>query len=95
MFCVIPRIRSIQALQEYRLQVVFDDGKECIYDVNDDIDTIEGYSDLRTVYGLFEQARLDESRTCVIWTDFIDLPSDTIYEYGKPNIPADVGTCIK
>lgn len=92
---MIPRIRSVQPLHGYRLQVVFDDGKECIYDVNDDIDTIEGYSDLRTVYGLFEQARLDESRTCVIWTDFIDLPSDTIYEYGKPDILANVGTCSK
>ena len=25
----------------------------------------------------------DLSRTCVYWTEDIDLPSDTIYEYGK------------
>ena len=62
------------------LHVVFDDGKDCIYDVNDDINTIKGYEDLRNIHGLFEQVQLDESRTCVYWNDFIDLPSDAIYE---------------
>ena len=31
---------------------------------------------------LIEQVQLDESRTCVYWNDYINLPSDTIYEYG-------------
>ena len=62
------------------LHVVFDDGKDWIYDVNDDINTIKGYEDLRNIHGLFEQVQLDESRTCVYWNDFIDLPSDAIYE---------------
>ena len=66
--------------QGYLLHVIFDDGKDCIYDVNDDINTIEEYKDLKTICGLFEQVQLDESRTCVFWNDFIDLPSDAIYE---------------
>jgi len=33
--------------------------------------------------GLWKQFSLDESRTCVYWNDRIDLPSDSIYEYGK------------
>ena len=62
--------------------MIFDDGKDCIYDVNDDINAIKEYEDLKNVYGLFEQVQLDESRTCVFWNDYIDLSSDTIYEYG-------------
>lgn len=77
---MIPRIKSVKPLKGYFLHVVFDDGKDCIYDVNDDIDTIKGYEDLRSINGLFEQVQLDESRTCVYWNDFIDLPSDAIYE---------------
>ena len=77
---MIPRIRSITPLKDYLLHVIFDDGKDCIYDVKDDINTIEEYKDLKTIHGLFEQVQLDESRTCVFWNDFIDLPSDTIYE---------------
>ena len=38
---------------------------------------------LRDVPGLFQQVQLDESRTCVYWNDEIDLPSDSIYEYGR------------
>jgi hypothetical protein len=53
-----------------------------IYNVKEDIETIESYKDLAAVQGLFEQVQLDESRTCVFWNDQIDLPSDTIYEYG-------------
>ena len=48
--------------------------------VNIFFDTIKSYKDLETITGLFEQVQLDESRTCVFWNDYIDLPSDTIYE---------------
>lgn len=48
-----------------------------------DIEKIKGYENLKIIPGLFEQVQLDESRTCIFWNDFIDLPSDAIYEYGK------------
>ena len=44
---------------------------------------LPGYLDLKKITGLYESVQLDESRTCVFWNDYIDLPSDTIYEYGK------------
>ena len=73
---MIPRIKSVKPLKGYLLHVIF-------YDVNDDINVIEEYKDLKTIHGLFEQVQLDESRTCVFWNDFIDLPSDAIREHGK------------
>ena len=79
---MIRRIKAINPLPDYRLRAVFDDGRTVVYDVKDDIRTLPGYSDLMAITGLFRQARLDESRTCVFWNDEIDLPSDTIYEYG-------------
>jgi hypothetical protein len=79
---MIPRIKSVKALKNCVLQVAFDDGKEVIYDVKEDIKDIPSYEDLLTNRGLFEQVQLDSSRTCIFWTDEIDLPSDTIYEYG-------------
>ena len=85
---MIPRIKSVKPLKGYLLHIVFDDGKDCIYDVKDDIDTIKSYKDLETITGLFEQVQLDESRTCVFWNDYIDLPSDTIYENAIPEADA-------
>ena len=51
--------------------------------MNEDIDTLPGYDALKSIYGLFNQVQLDESRTCVFWNEDIDLPSDMIFEYGK------------
>lgn len=79
---MIPRIKSIEPLENYVLHVVFDDGKDVLYDVKDDMQTIESYKDLETIRGLFQQVQLDQSRTCIFWNDYIDLPSDAIYEYG-------------
>lgn len=77
------RIKNFRPMESYRLDVVFDDGREVIYDMNEDIETLPGYSDLKSIHGLFEQAQLDESRTCIYWNDRIDIPSDEISEYGK------------
>ena len=80
---MIPRIKSVKPLSQFFLEVIFDDGKKCIYDVEEDIKHIKSYEDLREIPGLFQQVQLDTSRTCVYWNEDIDLPSDTIYEYGK------------
>ena len=80
---MILRIKEVKPLQDYMLSVTFDDGKKVIYDVEDDINSIENYRDLKDVYGLFQNVQLDASRTVVFWNSEIDLPSDTIYEYGK------------
>ena len=80
---MIPRIKKLQPKEGFRLLVEFDDGKRVIYDVNSDINDIPSYQDLRTINCLFNSVQLDASRTCVFWTDDIDLPSDIIYEYGE------------
>lgn len=80
---MIPRIRAVEPRPNFRLYVVFDDGRAVIYNVMEDIEQIESYRDLLAIAGLFDQVKLDQSRTCVFWNDRIDLPSDTIYEYGE------------
>ena len=80
---MIPRIQYFKPLADYQLLVRFDDGRQVQYDVADDIATLPAFRSLQTETGLFENAQLDKSRTCIYWNDEIDLPSDTIYEYGK------------
>ena len=79
---MIERIKSIKPLPDFTLDVSFDDGRRVIYDVKEDMG-LPGYSALRDVFGLFSQVQVDESRTCVFWNDYIDLPSHAIYEYGR------------
>lgn len=81
---MIPRIKSLETLENFVLLVTFDNGDRVLYDVKDDIQTLSDFQVLKSEYGLFKNARLDSSRTCVYWTDRVDLPSDTIWEYGQP-----------
>ena len=81
---MIPRIKNIQPLDDYILLVEFDDGKKVKYDVKDDIRTLADFKVLESEYGLFQNVQLDSSRTYIYWTDRVDLPSDTILEYGQP-----------
>lgn len=80
---MIPKIKSIIPLENYQLHIIFDDQKEVLYDLTEDIETLPNYHLLKDTEGLFQQVQLDTSRTCIFWNDEIDLPSDIIYEYGK------------
>lgn len=80
---MIPRIKEIKALADFVLYVVFDDGHEVYYDVKEDIEQIPSFRSLSEEQGLFAQFTVDASRTCVTWSEDIDLPSDSIYEYGR------------
>ncbi len=80
---MIPRIRSVKPMPNYCLDITFDDGKAVVYDVKEDIEQIDDFRDLHEIPDLFGQVQLDQSRTCVFWNDRIDLPSDTLYKYGK------------
>ena len=81
---MIPKIKSIVPLENYQLHIIFDNKKEVIYDLTDDIKTLPNYHLLKDIPRFFHQVQLDISRTCIFWNDEIDLPSDIIYEYGKP-----------
>ncbi|MBR6002389.1 MAG: DUF2442 domain-containing protein [Bacteroidales bacterium] len=80
---MIPRIKHIKALENYILLVEFDSGVKVLYDVKDDIRTLKDFKVLESEYGLFNNVQLDSSRTCAYWTDRVDLPSDTLLEYGS------------
>lgn len=86
---MIPRIKQLETLPNLMLRVRFDDDRVVLYDVGEDADAIPSYRPLATLTGLFARAQLDQSRTCVFWSDEIDLPSDAIYEYGRELTPAD------
>lgn len=87
---MLPKIKSIKPMHNYLLDIVFDDGYEGIYDMKDDMNMLPGYDDLKNIYGLFEQVSIDKSRTCIYWNDYIDLPSDTLYEYSQPKFQAKI-----
>ena len=81
---MIPRISRIEPMADFKIRVTFDEGRTVVYDVGVDIKEIKAFEDLKSLPYLFKNATLDSSRTYIVWNDRIDLPSDTIYEYGQP-----------
>ncbi len=80
---MIPKIKSVKPQENYKLLIQFDGGETVLYNVLEDIDAIDDFGPLKTERGLFENVQLDDSRTCIYWSDRIDLPSDTLLEYGE------------
>ena len=80
---MIPRIKEVVPQEDYKLLITFDSGEKVLYDVAEDIEDISEFSVLKTEYGLFKHFQLDESRTVIYWNDWVDLPSDTLLEYGS------------
>ena len=80
---MIPRIKEVVPQEDYKLLITFDSGETVLYDVAEDIEDITEFSVLKTEYGLFKNFQLDESRTVIYWNDWVDLPSDTLLEYGS------------
>lgn len=80
---MIPRIKNIVTKEDYKLIVTFDDDVTVMYDLYEDIQTIDAFKALDGHPEMVSLFSIDQSRTCVTWTENIDLPSDTIREYGK------------
>ena len=80
---MIPRIKNVIPLENFILFVEFDNGEKVLYDVKEDIEALDDFKILLSQHSLFQNVQLDPSRTCVYWSDRIDIASDTILEYGK------------
>ena len=80
---MIPRIKEVVPQEDFKLMITIDSGEKVIYNVEDDIEDVAEFSVLKTEYGLFKNFQLDESRTVIYWNDWVDLPSDTLLEYGS------------
>lgn len=83
---MVYKIKKIKPIDNYNLIVDFECGDTMIYDMNDDINTLPHYDDLKKIEGLFNQVKIDESKTIIYWNEYIDLPSDILHKYGKLKI---------
>ena len=66
---MFSRIKKVEPLSDFRLYIEFDEGEPVIYNVGEDIETIPDFQILKTEAGLFNNFQVDESRTCLYWSD--------------------------
>ena len=54
---MIPRVKSVIPMENYILDVVFDDNVRVHYDMKEDISSLPGYDDLRNIQGLYQNVQ--------------------------------------
>ena len=72
---MIPRIKTLKAMDNFLLAVEFDDGHKVIYDVKEDIETLPTFRALKEVYGLFNKYNWTVAAPASIGTMKSTLPA--------------------
>jgi hypothetical protein len=81
---VLPRIVSVQSgAQPMSLRVRWDTGVENLIDISGMVETYWVYAPLRQSSRLFQQVRVGEDGTDVVWTDEIDISADTLWRLAQ------------
>jgi DNA-binding XRE family transcriptional regulator len=81
---VLPRITNVQAgAKPMSLRVRWDTGADSEIDISGMIETYRVYAPLRQSPDLFQQVRLGDYGTDVIWTDEIDMSADTLWRLAQ------------
>jgi DNA-binding transcriptional regulator YiaG len=81
---ILPRIVAVApGEQPLTLRVRWDKGEENLIDVSGVIQSFRVYGPLRRSPNLFQQVRVGEYGTDVVWTDEIDMAADTLWRLAR------------
>jgi len=81
---VLPRIEVVSPGDEpMSLRVGWNKGDESVIDVSVMIESFRVYAPLRHSPELFRQVRVGEYGTDVVWTDEIDMSTDTLWRLAQ------------
>jgi len=80
----LPRVLAVTpGEQPMTLQVKWDNGTKSVIDLSGMIQSFRVYAPLRQSPGLFEQVRIGEHGTDVVWTDKIEIAADTLWRLAQ------------
>ena len=79
---VYPKVKAVQPLDDYRLQVVFDNAVCKVYDCNPLLDK-PVFAPLADRW-LFRAVRVDPGGYGISWSDDIDLAESELWKHGEP-----------
>jgi len=77
------KIKSVRALQNYILEITFENSEIKYYDVKPLFKKWIVFEKLKNMQGLFQQVKVDAGGYGVSWNDEIDLSCNELYINGK------------
>lgn len=76
------KVKSVVPCADMRLSVVFDNGTEKIYDVQQLYRMFPQFKELEKSPDLFEQVKVDAGGYGISWNDELDLACDELWDNG-------------
>ncbi len=76
-------VQSVEPKDNYILSVLFTDGVRMEYDMKPLFEKWEVFNNLKNIYGLYQQVRVDAGGFGISWNDEIDLASEELRLNGK------------
>ena len=78
----LHRIKSVNPLPNYKLNIQFEEGETKIYDVSLLFDKWTAFKCFIEEPELFEVVKVDKGGYGIVWNDELDLSADELYENG-------------
>ncbi len=76
---MFPRIKSVRHIQDYRLELTFNDGVRAELDFRNKVVARGGvFAPLEDV-GFFRQVKVDPEAGTLVWPNDVDLDPDVLY----------------
>jgi hypothetical protein len=79
---VFHKVVKVQPLEQFRVDILFEDGTQKKYDVAPLFSKWEAFFALKDIPGLFEQVRIEPGGYAISWNDEIDLSADELWQNG-------------
>ena len=76
------KVKSVNALPDFRLCVQFSEGVTKIYDVKPLFERLSNFSFLKDNTDIFYSVSVDMGGYGIVWNDELDLSCDELWEYG-------------
>lgn len=77
------RVQSVEPKDNFILSVLFTDGVMTEYDIKPLFEKWEVFNNLKNIYGLFSQVKVDAGGFGISWNDEIDLASEELRLNGR------------
>ncbi len=88
---LLPRIAAVSpGDRPLSLRIVWIHGGESLVDVSGLIQTFRVYAPLRQSTELFQQVRVGEYGTDIVWSDELDIPADTLWRLAQEQSGATI-----
>ena len=76
------KVKKINVIKKYILETTFENDVVKYYDVSQLFEKWKAFENLKTIEGLFDQAKVDKGGYGISWNEDLDIECEELWEHG-------------